>query len=119
MADRIHRGRWVYGPNVQYAEGVNVPTIAPHDTYTCVPDGFAGTNCSKAGTFDISYSGPGFGASGYFVHDQVNVAGAVVRGMPIDVATRVGNISQFQIDGILGMGFKGISKGAQPSQSHR
>lgn len=118
MADRIRRGRWVYSPNVSYADGVNVAKVAPHNNYTCVPDVFAGTNCSKAGTFDISYGGPGFGASGYFVHDQVNVAGAVVRGMPVEVATDVGNMSQVpEVDGILGMGFKSISRGDQPSQS--
>lgn len=111
-ANRIYRDRWVYGPNVRYAEGVSVSTVVPHNTYTCVPNGFTDTSCSSTGIFDISYSGPGFGASGYVVHDQVNVAGAIVRGMPIDVATKVGNLTQFQIDGILGMGFKGISRGA-------
>lgn len=45
------------------------------------------------------------------VKDQVNVTGEVVRGMSVEVATTVGNVSQFQLDGIIGMGFKSENQG--------
>lgn len=102
--------RWVYGQNVEYAPNVNVSTVASHNSYACDTSS-VGADCTAFGSFDISYTGPGFGASGYMVKDQVNVVGEIIQGMSIEVATEVGTMSQYKLDGIIGMGFANQNRG--------
>lgn len=112
LANATGFSRWVYGQNVEYAPGVSVSTVAPHTSYACDPSsGLVGTDCTAFGSFSANYTGPGFGASGYMVKDQVNVVGEVVRGMAVEVVTEVGTMSGYKLDGIIGMGFMSQNQG--------
>ena len=53
----------------------------------------------------------GFGASVYVVTDQVDVGGARVPHMSVDVATKVGTLAEYTPDGTLGLAFRKVSAG--------
>ncbi len=72
-----------------------------------------GQKQTSSESFNITYGdGSGyFGASGYVVTDLVTVGATPVINMGVDVATKVGQLSDDPPDGILGLAFGGLNSG--------
>ena len=93
--------RWVYGTDVLYLPGTG-PSL--HSTYTCQPG--PTSNCTYEGFFSVQYGGGGSACatvSGNVTYDKVNISGAIVPEMGVEMAYAAGCFPDSMGDGILGL----------------
>ena len=99
--------RWVYGTDVSYLPGAD-PAL--HSTYTCQSG--PTSNCTYEGFFSVVYGGnASTTVSGNVTYDKVNISGAVVSDMGVEMANVAGSLSSSMPDGILGLSFGGNNRG--------
>ena len=101
--------RWVYSTDV-----LSLPGTAPslHSTYTCQPD--PTSNCTYEGFFSVQYGGGGSACatvSGNVTYDKVNISGAIVPEMGVEMAYAAGCFPDSMGDGILGLSFGKNNRG--------
>ena len=99
--------RWVYSTDVLYLPGT---APSPHRTYTCQPGRMS--NCTYEGFFSVTYGGSACATvSGNVTYDTVNIFGAIVPEMGVEMAHSAGCFPDSVADGILGLSFGENNRG--------